>query len=167
MKKLLHLINDRIKNQKIRVVNQDELKNIVITLDEAINKANELELDLVLIKDEGLIGVCKLMNYEKFLYEETKKEKQKVLELKEIKVGPNTSEHDLGYRIKQMIGFLDRGHKVKISMQFKGREMAFVDKGELIVLTMIKGVSDHGSPEDLPKLENKRLFVTIKPKKKT
>ena len=106
------------------------------------------------------------MNYEKFIYEQGKKEKPKVLEMKEIKVGPNTAENDLDYRIKHIIGFLNKGHKVKITMQFKGREMIHVTKGEALILTLLVAVEDHGVAEAMPKLEGKRMFVTIKPKTK-
>ena len=99
---------------------------------------------------------------------QTKKEKDKPksLEMKEIKVGPNTAENDLGYRIKHMIEFLQKGHSVKITMQFKGREMAYVQNGEALILKLILAVEDYGTPESMPKLEGKRMFATIKPKSK-
>lgn len=158
-----HLINEEIRCGLIRLVGgSDGSKNI--TLKEAIEEAMNLDMDLVLLKSDGNIGICKIMNYDKFLYEQGKKEKQKTPELKEIKVGPNTSENDLSYRIKHMVEFLEKGHKVKITMQFKGREMAYVSNGELLMLNMIKAVEEHGLPEAMPKLENKRMFVTIRPK---
>lgn len=162
MKKIKkHLINEEINFSEVRLVDHG-----IIKTKDAQLKAESMGLDLVLINQNSNPPICKIFNYEKFIYENSKRDKQKVLDIKEIKIGPNTSEHDLGYRINQMIGFLDKGHKVKITMQFKGREMSFVEKGELLILTMIKGVSEHGAPEDLPKMENKKMFVTIKPKNK-
>ena len=108
----------------------------------------------------------KIMNYEKFIYEEGKKSKSKSLETKEIKFGPNTSENDVEYRIKHIVEFLDKGHKVKITMQFKGRQMVHVDKGQELLLKLILEVEEHGTAEALPKLEGKKMFVTLKPKPK-
>ena len=156
-------LNLEIKNQKIRLVGES-FNGDIVTLKEALTKSDELGLDLVLVSENNDIGVCKIMNYEKFIYEQSKKEKQKILDIKEIKVGPNTSENDLSYRIKRMIEFLQKGHRIKISMQFKGREMSFVSKGELVMLNMVKAVEEYGLAEALPKLENKKMFITIKPK---
>ena len=128
--------------------------------------AESQDMDLVLINPNAQPPVCKIMNYEKFLYEQSKKDKPKVLELKEIKVGPNTSENDLTYRIKQISEFLGKGHKVKISMQFKGREMIHVTKGETLILKLLVDLEEYGVAEAMPKLEGKRMFVTIKPFKK-
>jgi len=156
-----HYINEEIKAREVRVVDFG-----IMSISDALKLSNEQSLDLVLMSSNATPPVCKLMNYEKFLYEQSKKEKQKTPELKEIKVGPNTSENDLSYRIKHMIDFLDKGHKVKITMQFKGREMTYITKGELIMLNMVNAVEEHGLAESLPILENKRMFVTIRPKKK-
>jgi len=123
-------------------------------------------MDLVLISETAVPPVVKIMNYEKFIYEQSKKPKNKSLELKEIKLGPNTSENDLSYRTKHIIEFLSKGHKVKLSMQFKGRQMAFVDKGKELMLRLILSVEDHGSAEALPVLEGKKMICTLKPKSK-
>lgn len=158
-KKKQHFINKEIRATEVRIVDVG-----VMPFYDALKLAESKEMDLVLVGANANPPVCKIMNYDKFLYEQGKKEKQKTPELKEIKVGPNTSENDLSYRIKHMVEFLEKGHKVKITMQFKGREMAYVSKGELLMLNMIKEVEEHGSPEAMPKLENKRMFVTIRPK---
>lgn len=158
-------LNHEIKNKKIRL-SGDGFNGEIVTLKEALDKANDLDLDLVLVSENNDIGICKIMNYEKFLYDQSKKDKPKVLELKEIKVGPNTSENDLTYRIKQISEFLGKGHKVKISMQFKGREMIHVTKGETLILKLLVDLEEYGVAEAMPKLEGKRMFVTIKPFKK-
>ena len=155
-----HLINSEIKARKIRIEGE------VLTLDEGLSRAEDNDMDLVLIAPNAEPPVCKIMNYEKFIYEQSKKDKQKVLDLKEIKVGPNTSENDISYRVKQMNDFLNKGHKVKITMQFNGREMVYVENGKALILKMILAVEDLGVPEFLPKLEGKKLFVIIRPKNK-
>jgi translation initiation factor IF-3 len=135
-----------------------------MTLKEALALADSQELDLVLINETAAPPVCKLMNYEKFIYEQSKKPKNKSLEVKEIKLGPNMAENDLSYRTKHIQEFLQKGHKVKLTMQFRGREMAFVDKGEELMLKLIVSIEDFGSAEAIPKLEGKKLMTTIKPK---
>ena len=160
-KKKQHLINNEIKAREVRLTDIG-----IVSFNEALKLAETQNLDLVLIAPNANPPVCKLMNYQKFLYEQGKKEKQKSLELKEIKVGPNTSENDLDYRVKHMCEFLQKGHKVKITMQFKGREMAFVSKGEQLMLNLILKLTDFGTAEAMPKLEGKKMFVNIRPKTK-
>jgi translation initiation factor IF-3 len=161
-KKKHHLINDEIRVNQVRLAEDGR----VISLLEAKTLAESQGLDLVLINEHSQPPIVKIMNYDKFLYEAGKKPKNKSLELKEIKIGPNTSENDLGYRIKQINEFLNKGHKVKISMKFKGREVTYLESSQKLILKMITEVSAMGSPEFLPKLEGKVLFVIIKPKTK-
>jgi translation initiation factor IF-3 len=158
-----HKLNFEIKHQTVRVGEFG-----VVSINEARKMASEQELDLVLINENSNPPVCKIMNYEKFIYEQMKKEKEKPkpLEMKEIKVGPNTDENDLDYRIKHIIEFLERGHKVKITMQFRGREMAYVAKGEALILKLMLAITEHGVAEMMPKLEGKKMFVTLRPLKK-
>ena len=156
-----HKLNFEIKHQTVRVGEFG-----VISINEARKMASEQELDLVLINENSNPPVCKIMNYEKFIYQQSKNQKQKSLDIKEVKLGPNTSENDLSYRIKHICEFLDKGHKVKLTMQFRGREMIFVDKGQELMLNVIISVDEHGTAESLPKLEGKRLQCTLKPKPK-
>jgi translation initiation factor IF-3 len=155
-----HLLNREIRANEVRVDGH------VMRLSEALQEAESQNLDLVLIAPNAVPPVCRIINYEKFIYEQNKKDKQKpkTLEMKEIKVGPNTGENDLEYRIKHITEFLQKGHKVKITMQFRGREMAYVDNGKELLLKMIVAVEDHGIPEAMPKLEGKRMFATVRPK---
>ena len=156
-----HKLNFEIKHQTVRVGEFG-----VISINEARKMASEQELDLVLINENSNPPVCKIMNYEKFIYQQSKNQKQKSLDIKEVKLGPNTSENDLSYRIKHICEFLDKGHKVKLTMQFRGRENIFVDKGQELMLNLIISVEEHGVAEALPKLEGKRLQCTLKPKPK-
>jgi len=156
-----HKLNREITAQEVRVGEHG-----IVSLKEALALADAQELDLVLISETAVPPVCKIMNYEKFIYEQSKKPKNKSLELKEIKLGPNTSENDLSYRTKHIIEFLNKGHKVKLSMQFKGRQMAFVDKGKELMLSLIVSIEDHGSAEAVPVLEGRKMICTLKPKTK-
>ena len=156
-----HKLNSEITHPMVRVGEYG-----IISIIEAQKMAEELEQDLVLINENAQPPVCKIMNYEKFIYQQNKAVKNKSLDVKEIKLGPNTSENDLSYRTKHIIEFLDKGHKVKLTMQFRGREMAFVDKGQEVMLKLIVSVEDHGSAESVPKLEGKKLQCTLKPKPK-
>jgi translation initiation factor IF-3 len=159
-KKREHFLNEEIIAKTVRV------DGVIMSIQEALFKASEAYLDLVLVNDNVEPKICRIMNYEKFIYDQNKKKKQKTAELKEIKMGPNTSENDLEYRIKHIIEFLNKGHKVKLTMQFRGREMVHRDKGQEVMLKMILAVSEHGSAESLPKMEGKKMFTTIKPKQK-
>lgn len=156
-------LNGEIKFQKIRLTG-DGFKGEIVTLKEALDKANALELDLVLVTETNDIGVCKIMNYEKYIYELSKKPKNKGLDVKEVKLGPNMADNDLEYRTKHIIEFLKKGHKVKLTMQFRGRQMAFVDKGQELMLNLIVNLEEYGSAESIPKLEGKKLISTLKPK---
>lgn len=159
-KKKQHLLNREIKANEVRV------DGVIMRFSEALSKAESEELDLVLIAPNANPPVCRIMSYEKFIYEQTKKkkEKPKALDMKEIKIGPNTGENDLEYRIKHITEFLKKGHKVKISMQFKGREMIYVKNGETLILKLIIDVEEYGLPESMPKLEGKKMFVILRPK---
>ncbi len=154
-----HKLNSEITHREVRVTDEG-----IMSLTEALRLAESQEMDLVLINDKAQPPVCRILNYEKFMYEQSKKPKNKTLDLKEIKLGPNTSENDLDYRIKHMIEFLQKGHKVKISLQFRGRQMQHIDIGQEQILKMILAVEEFGTPEAMPKLEGKRMFATIKPK---
>jgi translation initiation factor IF-3 len=155
-----HLLNKEIRANEVRLDGQ------VMRLSEALNLAESQEMDLVLMAANATPPVVKIMNYEKFIYEQNKRDKQrpKNLEMKEIKIGPNTSDNDLQYRVKHMTEFLQKGHKVKLTMQFKGRELTYVDSGKALMLKMALSVEEHGVAENLPVLEGKRMQMTIRPK---
>ena len=152
-------------NKEIRA-NEVRLDGQVIRFSEALQQAESQQMDLVLMASNANPPVVKIMNYEKFIYEQNKREKQKPknLDMKEIKIGPNTSDNDLEYRIKHMVEFLKKGHKVKLTMQFKGRELTYVDNGKTLMLKLAVSVEEHGIAENLPSLEGKRMYMTIKPK---
>lgn len=156
-----HLINGEIRFSEVRVTDEG-----IMTIQEANRLALSRDMDLVLINDKAQPPVCKILNYEKFIYEQNKKGKNKTLELKEIKLGPHTSDNDVDYRIKHAIEFLNKGHKIKLTMQFRGREMTHIDLGKAVMLKLIAAVMEHGAVESLPSMEGKKLISFIKPKVK-
>ena len=153
-----HKLNTEITSKELRVTDVG-----IITLPEALKLAESQEMDLVLINEQAVPPVCKIMNYEKFIYEQSKKPKNKGLDVKEIKLGPNTSENDMEYRVKHMIDFLKKGHRVKLSMRFKGRENKFIDDGMALILKTLLRVEEFGTSEALPKLDGKQIIGYIKP----
>lgn len=168
-KKQEHRTNEMITHQTVRITG-DQIESKICSLTEALSIAESLEMDLVEINDKANPPVCKIIDYGKFLYEKKKKEKElnqnNKNTLKEIRLGPNTQDNDLGYKSKQAIEFLKEGNKVKVSMMFRGREMAFKDKGQLVMLKFIQLVEEVGKAEFMPKFEGKNLLVTLTPKSK-
>lgn len=160
-----HKINQDIKVSEVRLVGEGITPN-VYPLSEAMSIAQSKDMDLVLINETSNPPVAKVMVYEKYLYELSKKPKQKILELKEIRLTPNTSDNDLEYRTKHIIEFLEKGHKVKISLKFKGREIIYLNKGKEVLLKLAVAVEEYGVAETLPNLEGKQMFLTIRPKTK-
>lgn len=160
-KKKQHRINQEIRHPQVRVT-----EGGVMSIADALALAKSKELDLVLVSESANPPVCKIVNYEKLLYELSKKKNNKSLEIKQIQLGPNMAENDLSYRVKHATEFLTKGHKVRLSMLFKGREMAFVNNGKAIMLKFIVAVEEHGSAEGMPTMEGKKMFCTLRPKSK-
>jgi translation initiation factor IF-3 len=160
-KKKKHLINGEIRATEVRVTDEG-----VMSIQDANRLAISKEMDLVLLNDKTNPPICKIMNYEKFIYDEGKKDKPKSLDTKEIKFGPNTSDNDVEYRVKHITEFLQKGHKVKLSLQFRGREMAHIDRGKELMLKVILAVEEFGMAESLPSMEGKKMFATLRPKSK-
>jgi len=142
----------------------------VYPLQKALQKANELELDLVEISPNAAPPVCKIIDYKKFLYEQKKREKvmkanaSKVV-LKEIRFGPQTDEHDYEFKKKHAIKFLEEGAKLKAFVFFKGRSIVFKEQGHILLLRLAQDLEDYSKVEQLPKLEGKRMIMLINPKK--
>ncbi len=140
-----------------------------MSIDEARKLANELELDLVMISEKADPPVCRIIDYQKFLYQQKKKQKeiranaQKVI-VKEVRFGPNTDDHDYNFKLKHAEKFLADGAKVKAFVFFKGRSILFKDKGEILLLRFAQDLEEFGKVEQLPKLEGKRMIMFISPK---
>lgn len=161
-----HKINHEIRFNRVRLVGENITGGIALmSSDEALKLADDLGLDLVLI-NENDIPTCKILNYEKFIYNQEKnKSKNKSLPLKEIKLGPNIGENDLNTKVNQIVKFLQKGHKVKTIMEFRGREMAHQELGLKVLLTVATKVEDYGIPEGIPdKAIGKSMIMQIKPK---
>jgi len=154
-----HKINSEIRATELRVTDEG-----IMSLNDALRLAESKFMDLVLINETSNPPIAKLMVYEKYLYEKGKKGKTKSLPMKEIKLGVNTGENDLDYRIKHAIEFLQKGHRVKVSLQFRGREMAHINRGQEMVLKLVVAVEEYGIAESMPTMEGKKMFCLIKPK---
>lgn len=138
---------------------------------EALKKADEADLDLVEISPNAKPPVCKIIDYKKFLFEQKKKQKelkskQSKVMIKEIRMGPNTEEHDFNFKLNHAKSFLEDGAKVKAYVFFKGRSIVFKDRGEILLLKFAQELEDYGTVEQLPKLEGKKMIMMINPKKK-
>ena len=162
-------INEQIRAKEVQLIGENGEKLGVLSLNDALDKAEEKKLDLVLVAPNGNPPVCKIMNYGKYKFEQAKKEKeakkkQKVLEVKEIRVTPNIEEHDFGFKSKNARKFIEDGAKVKITVRFRGREVNNVKLGEAVINKFIEELSDIASPEKKPLLEGRNMFVILSKK---
>ncbi|MCZ2277044.1 MAG: translation initiation factor IF-3 [Bacteroidia bacterium] len=160
-------MNEHIKSPKLRLVG-DNVEQGIYSTSEAQQLATELGLDLVEISPGSEPPVAKIMDYQKFLYEKKKKEKEIKAKsvkqtVKEIRFGPNTNEHDFNFKVKHGISFLKEGAKVKAYVHFRGRQMAYKEQGELILLKFAQALEEFGKVEMLPKLEGNRMFLFMVP----
>lgn len=141
----------------------------IYKLSEALKIADELDLDLVEISPKADPPVCRVIDYQKFLYNQKKKQKEmkakavKVI-VKEIRFGPNTDEHDYNFKLKHSRKFLEEGAKLKAFVFFKGRSILYKEKGEILLLRLAQDLEDVGKVEQLPKLEGKRMTMFLTPK---
>lgn len=146
----------------------DNIENKIYDTDTALRLAKEMELDLVEISDKSNPPVCKIIDYQKFLYERKRKDKEQKAKtaksvVKEIRFGPNTDEHDFDFKLKHAIKFLEEGAKVKAYVHFKGRTIAYKEKGEIILLKFAQELEQYAKVEQLPKLEGNRMFLHLAP----
>lgn len=165
-----HKINEKITAKEVRLVGEN-IEPGVFPISKALELAAEEGLDLVEISPKASPPVCRIVDYNKFLYERKKKNKEikaksKKSDLKEIRFGPNTDDHDFEFKTKHAIKFLEQGHKVKAYVQFRGRSIVFKDRGELILLKFAERLTDYGALENMPKLEGKRMHAIFLPKSK-
>ena len=165
-----HRINHLIRVPQVRLVGENIEIGVYNTQD-ALKIAQDLALDLVEISPQADPPVCKVIDYNKFLYDKKKKEKEmksksKVSELKEIRFTPNTDEHDFNFKAKHAENFLKDGNKVKAYVQFKGRAIQFKERGELLLLKFAERLADFGSLESMPKMEGRRMLAIFTPKGK-
>ena len=163
-----HRTNHMIRVPQVRLVG-DNVEVGIYSIQEALKIAQEQGLDLVEISPNVDPPVCKVIDYNKFLYDKKKKEKEmkakaKVSEVKEIRFTPNTDDHDFDFKSRHAEEFLKDGNKVRAYVQFKGRAIQFKERGELLLLKFAERLAEIGTPEMLPKLEGKRMFIMLAPK---
>lgn len=163
-----HRTNHMIRVPQVRLVG-DNVEVGVYPTQEAQRMAQEQGLDLVEISPNADPPVCKIIDYNKFLYEKKRKEKEmkaksKSAEVKEIRFTPGTDDHDFDFKSKHAEAFLKEGNKVKAYVQFKGRAIMFKERGELLLLKFAERLADFGQPEALPKMEGKRMLIIFAPK---
>ncbi len=163
-----HRTNQMIRVPEVRLVG-DNIEPGIFPLADALKLAQEQQLDLVEISPGANPPVCKIIDYNKFLYDEKKKKKEmkaksKTSEVKEVRFTPNTDDHDFEFKCKHAEKFLLDGNKVKAHVQFKGRAIMFKERGELLLLKFADRLKDVGALEGMPKMEGKRMLVMFAPK---
>ncbi len=162
-------INDEIRAREVRVVSDTNEQLGIMSTREALRLAEEKELDLVEVAPNGKPPVCRIMNYGKFRYEQQKrdkeaKKKQKVFQIKEVKLRPNIDEHDFYVKLKNAQRFLADGNKVKVTIMFRGREMSHPELGQEVLDRVAKELADTITREKPPKMEGRNMTMIVAPK---
>ena len=161
-------VNRRIRAREVRVIDPDGKQLGIMSLDDALNTAMEMDLDLVEVATKSEPPVCRIMDYGKLKYQQSKKtqeskKKQVVIHLKEIKLRPKTDEHDFQFKVRHMERFLKEGNKVKVSMVFRGREIMHPDIGEKILNRVIESTKESAAVEQAPKREGRAMNMILAP----
>ena len=161
-------VNEQIRVREVRIVSDGE--STVMPTRHALDMAREQGVDLVEISPNAQPPVCRLIDYSKFLYQQKKrqkemKQKQVKVEVKEIRFGPQTDDHDYQFKLKHAKEFLEEGNKVRAYVFFRGRSILFKDQGEVLLLRFANDLEEVAKVEQLPKLEGKKMFLFLAPKK--
>ena len=164
----IRLVGDNDEMASISEVAGREIEPNIYNTRQVLGWAEEMDLDLVEISPKAIPPVCRIIDYQKFLYNRKKKQKElkaKTVKtvIKEIRFGPNTDEHDFNFKLRHAQKFLEENCKVKAYVQFRGRSIVFKERGELLLLKFIKQLEGYGAVENLPKLEGRRMNVMISP----
>ena len=168
----VHQINEEITDKEIRLIGNEGEQLGIMSAAEALRIATERELDLVKIAPGSNPPVCKIMDYGKFRFEQTKKEKdakknQRVIEIKEIRMSPGIGDNDFNTKLKNGQKFLNDGNRVKVSVRFRGREMAHTDIGEVLLRNFAEKCADIANLDKAPKLEGRNMSMFLSPKPQT
>ena len=163
-------VNEKITAKEVRLVG-DNVEQGVYSIYDARAIAEEQELDLVEISPNAAPPVCRVIDFQKFLYQQKKRAKEQKakaakVEIKEIRFGPQTDDHDYNFKLKHAIEFLKEGAKVKAYVFFKGRSILFKEQGEVLLLRFVNDLEEYGKLEQMPRLEGKRMIIMLSPKKK-
>ena len=164
-----HRINEQIRAKEVRIVG-DDMEPAVYPIAQALKMAEDRDVDLVEISPNAQPPVCKLIEYSKFLYQLKKRQKEQKakqvkVDVKEIRFGPQTDEHDYNFKLKHAIGFLQDGDKVKAYVFFKGRSILFKEQGEVLLLRFANDLEEYAKVDQMPLLEGKRMIIFLSPKK--
>lgn len=167
-----HRINERIRIPQVRLIDHEGNQVGVVDTRQALQMARDVGLDLVEISPNSSPPVCKILDYGKFKYEKKKKDheakkKQVVVKVKEVQLRPNTDDHDVEYKFKNILQFLEDGDKAKITIMFRGREVAYVDQGYKIMARLVEMTKEIANVESPAKLEGKKLMMILAPGKKS
>ena len=167
----MHRLNHEINVLEVRLIGVDGEQLGVVSIAEARQLAEDSEVDLVEIAPTAQPPVCRLMDYGKFKYQESKKAheaklKQKVIQVKEVKFRPGTDDGDYGIKCRNLIRFLSEGDKTKITLRFRGREMAHQELGMRMLERLKSDLEEHGQVEQMPKMEGRQMVMILAPKKK-
>lgn len=167
--KTRYRINEQIRAREVRLVG-DDVESMVVPTHKALSMAQQQGLDLVEISPNAEPPVCRLIDYSKFLYQQKKRQKelkakQVKIDVKEIRFGPQTDEHDYNFKLKHAREFLSDGDKVKAYVFFRGRSILFKEQGEVLLLRFANDLEEYGKVEQMPVLEGKRMIIFIAPKK--
>ncbi len=162
-------VNEQIRAREVRIVGEG-FEPKVVSLRDALKMADDMELDLVMISPNAVPPVCRIVDFSKFLYQLKKKQKeakakQVKIDVKEIRFGPQTDDHDYNFKLKHAIEFLKSGDKVKAYVFFRGRSILFKEQGENLLARFTKDLEEYGKQEQAPILEGKRMTIFISPKK--
>jgi len=161
-------VNEQIRVREVRIVGEDG--STVVPIKQALDMARQEGVDLVEISPNANPPVCRLIDYSKFLYQQKKRQKemkakQVKVEVKEIRFGPQTDEHDYQFKLKHAKEFLEEGNKVRAYVFFRGRSILYKDQGEILLLRFAKDLEEIGKVESMPSLEGKKMFIYLAPKK--
>jgi translation initiation factor IF-3 len=163
-KEIKNRINEQIKESVVRIIEEDG--STVMQLKDALARSKREGLDLIEVSP----GICKIMDFSKFLYQQKKRDKENRLrsknEVKEIRLTPQTGEHDYQFKLKHAKEFLGKGEKVKFSVFFKGRSIIYKDQGEILLLKFANDLMDIATADKMPVLEGKKMIMSLTPKKK-
>lgn len=167
--KVQYRVNEQIHAREVRIVG-DDTETQVMPIAKALQIAERKGLDLVEISPNAVPPVCRLIDYSKFLYQQKKRQKemkakQVKIEVKEVRFGPQTDDHDYNFKLKHAKEFLSEGNKVKAYVFFKGRSILFKEQGEVLLLRFANDLEEYGKVEQMPVLEGKRMILFIAPKK--
>ena len=167
--KLDHQLNEEIQDKEIRLIGADGAQLGIVSAEQANAMAEEQGLDLVKISPNATPPVCKIMDYSKFCYDQKKREKdakknQKVVEIKEIRMSPSIDTNDFNTKVKNAMKFLKEGNRVKVSVRFRGREMAHTNLGEKLLIEFAEACSELATMEKNPKLEGRFMAIFLAPK---